>query len=372
MQPKAEEEQSAGSRAALSRCPRRGGPYAVDHRPAVTRRCRATLRIALALGLLGPAVALAEEPAGSWSYLVEKLAADGIDRTRAVRLFADPRMPPFTGLDFSLGAHESRALYRPLLKPRSVVAARRCREEFAASFDATERATGVPASVIAAILHVETGCGRNTGSSPIVYRLARLAMANEPANLRANIDRVAGTDAERNRRMRERARYLEDTFYPEVRAVFELGERLGVDPLTLRGSMSGAFGVPQFLPTSYIRYATDADGDGQADLFDVADAAASCAHYLAAEGWREGLSLSARRAVLWRYNRSDPYVETVLAIARAIDDSTTRTHAVPAQVASGVRLARHVVKHASSGRPRTARHVSRRRPAATTAAATSG
>ena len=31
-----------------------------------------------------------------------------------VRLFADPRMPPFTGLEFSLGAHESRALYRKL------------------------------------------------------------------------------------------------------------------------------------------------------------------------------------------------------------------------------------------------------------------
>src|SRR5262245_17515906 len=227
---------------------------AVAHRGAVTR-----LWVLLVVGLLAPAVAAAEEGASSWSYLVDKLAGDGIDRDRAVRLFGDQRMPPFDGVEFSVGAHESPALYRKLLKPRSIAAARRCRAEYATSFAAAERSTGVPASVIAAILHVETGCGRNTGSTPIVYRLARLAMANEPANLRANLDRVAPDDPELARRMRERARYLEDTFYPEVRAVFELGDRLGVEPLALRGSSGGAIGAPQFLPTSCLRYATDGD-----------------------------------------------------------------------------------------------------------------
>ena len=332
-----------------------GAPLApvpgVAHRSRMLRRWTAVLGVVL----LAPAVALAEEPGASWSYLVYKLTADGIDRERAARLFADPRMPAFTGLDFSLGAHESRALYRPLLKPRSSAAARRCRAEFASSFDAAERRTGVPASVIAAILHVETACGRHTGSTPIVYRLARLAMANEPANLRANVARVAGDDPVLARRMRERARYLEDTFYPEIRAVFDLGDRLGVDQLTLRGSSSGAFGAPQFLPTSYVRYATDADGDGRADLFDLADAATSCGRYLAAEGWRAGLTPSGRRAVIWRYNRSDAYVATVLAIAQAID-SPARTQTV--------RVARHPAKRCRS---RATRQASRRRIASTKA-----
>ena len=283
------------------------------------------LWILLAVGLLAPAAALAEEGAASWSYLVDKLAGDGIDRDRAVRLFGDPRMPPFDGLEFSVGARESPALYQKLLKPRSIAAARRCRAEFAPSFAEAERETGVPASVIAAILHVETSCGRNTGSTPIVYRLARLAMANEPANLRANLDRIASDDPELARRMRERARYLEDTFYPEVRAVFELGDRLGVDPLTLRGSTGGALGAAQFLPTSCLRYATDGDGDGRADLFEVPDAAASCGRYLEAEGWHRGMSPAAQRAVIWKYNRSDAYVATVLTIARAIDGPAPRT-----------------------------------------------
>jgi membrane-bound lytic murein transglycosylase B len=277
--------------------------------------------LALALGVLLPAIAGAQPSADSWSYLIDRLVADGIDRDRATRLFSDPRVPPFTGLEFSLGTREPRALYRPLLRPKSIAAARRCRTEHAAAFEAAQHATGVPASVIAAILHVETGCGDYTGSNPVVYRLARLAMADEPATLQANIDRLAGDDLDLALRVRARAQSLTDTFYPEVRALFELGDRLGVDPLTLRGSTSGAFGVPQFLPTSYLRYGTDADGDGRIDLFDVADAAASCGRYLAAEGWRRGCSPAVQRRVIWQYNHSDAYVATVLTIAHAIDGS---------------------------------------------------
>ena len=125
--------------------------------------------------------------------------------------------------------------------------------------------------------------------------------------------------------MESRARYLEDTFYPEVRAVFELSDRLGVDPLELRGSGSGAFGYPQFLPTSYLRFGMDGSGDGRVDLFDIGDASASCANYLAAQGWRKGLTDKQRRAVIWRYNRSDAYVSTVLALARSLDGGPVST-----------------------------------------------
>src|SRR4029077_17474596 len=168
----------------------------------------------------------------------------------------------------------------------------RCRAAHPDVFEAAEQASGVQASVVAAILYVETGCGWNTGSSPIFYRLARLAMANEPANLRENLSRLGGTgecDATLAERARARARYLEAPSSPEVRASFEVADRLGVHPLALRGSASGAMGTPQFLPTNYLQFGTDGDLDGHVDLFDVSDAAASCARYLAASGWRTGM-----------------------------------------------------------------------------------
>ena len=229
-------------------------------------------------------------------------------------------MPSFTGLEFGLAPREPHSLYRRFLAASSIAAARRCRTEMAGALEAAEHAHGVSANVVAALLYVETGCGRNTGASPTLFSLARLAMANEPENLRENVERHTGGVADPTviARVRERARYLEDTFYPEVRATFTLADRLGIDPLALRGSGSGAFGYPQFLPTSYLRYGTDGDGDGVVDLYESRDAAASCANYLAAQGWNSARSDAQRRAVIWRYNHSAPYVDTVLTLARRI------------------------------------------------------
>jgi len=256
-----------------------------------------------------------------WRYLTDKLVTDGLPEGQVTRVFTDPRMPPFTGLEFSLHPVESHALYKKLLKRAAVVEARRCRARYASALEAAERTQGVPASILTAILFVESSCGRNAGSSPILYGLARLAMAAEPANLAANVERHCGDDEHDPAIVEEvhaRARYLEDTFYPEVRALFDVAARLRIDPLELRGSPAGAFGYPQFLPTSYLRDGVDADGDGRVSLDEFDDAAASCGRFLAQRGWRPGMSTQERRAVLWQYNRSAAYIDTVLALARAV------------------------------------------------------
>ena len=250
-----------------------------------------------------------------WGYLVDKLIADGVPADRVRRVFDDPRMPPFTGLYFSVNPHESSALYRRFLKPASVAAACRCRERHADAFEAAEK-EGVPASLVAAIIYVESGCGQNTGREIILPRLARLAMANAPGNLEANVDRMDAADAPR---VRARAQYLEDTFYPEVRATFTIADRMGVEPLDIRGSGGGAFGNPQFLPTSYLEHGVDADGDGKVSLYDMNDAAASCAKYLVAHGWKTGLPVPRQRNVIWEYNHSTAYIDAVLALASRVD-----------------------------------------------------
>ena len=259
-----------------------------------------------------------------WNYLIEKLVTDGVQRERVVTAFSDPRVAPFVGLEFSPGTpRESRTLYRRFLRPATLAAAHRCRVRYAEAFEAAERAHGVSADIVAAIIFIESGCGYNTGSNLVLYRLARLAMANEPENLQRNLDRYTGgagsIDPDTATQLRARARYLEDTFYPEVRALFAVADRMGVDPLAIRGSGSGAFGAPQFLPTSYLAYGVDGNGDGRVSLYDTEDAAASCASYFAGHGWRPGLSTKERRAVVWEYNRSSAYVDTVLALAARIN-----------------------------------------------------
>jgi len=153
----------------------------------------------------------------------------------------------------------------------------------------------------------------------VLYRLARLAMANEPANVNHNINRHSRGATGRGRqeivaRTRERGKYLEGTFYPEVHAAFTIAKRLRIDPLEIRGSGAGAFGLPQFLPTNYLKFGVDADGNGRVSLFDPDDAISSCANYLKGHGWRPGLSRRDKRKVIWNYNHSEPYVDAVLGL----------------------------------------------------------
>ena len=255
-----------------------------------------------------------------WTYLKRKLIADGVARSDVDRAFSDPRMPAFDGLPFSpYQPKEGRTMYRNFLGPLGTSTARQCRSSWSGSFERAEKRFGVDANVCAAIITVETQCGRNTGRSLVLYRLSRLAMARDPDNYRRNVERWGAGDADIERRLRARAQYLEDTFYPEVRAVFSIAKQQRIDPLGLRGSGSGAFGYPQFLPSSYVNHAVDGNGDGRISLYDADDATASCANYLRHYGWRQGISHEQKRAVVWRYNHSDSYIETVLALTDQLD-----------------------------------------------------
>lgn len=254
-----------------------------------------------------------------WDSLVERLIADGVEPREVQAVFSDPRLPPFTGVEFSpVPPIESPKRYRWVGQPQTVRLARRCLTEHRAAFQRAEARTGVPSALLAALVTVESRCGQNVGKEPVLYRLARLAMANEPRNLAWNHARLcaAGCQPSEEQDLRERARYLEETFYPEVKAVFVVARQLGISVLDLRGSPAGAFGWVQFLPSSFLRFGRDADRDGEVSLFDADDAALSAAEYLKAYGW--STNPRDRRAALWAYNRSSAHGQAVLGLMNRI------------------------------------------------------
>lgn len=130
--------------------------------------------------------------------------------------------------------------------------------------DTLERASieyGVPEEIIVATIGLETLYGRNTGSSKVFDALFTLAFAYPP-----------------------RARL----FRGELEQFFLLARELRMNPLRFNGSYAGALGLPQFLPSSYRRYAVDFDNDGMRDLWDHSDAIGSIANYYKSHGWRAG------------------------------------------------------------------------------------
>jgi membrane-bound lytic murein transglycosylase B len=126
---------------------------------------------------------------------------------------------------------------------------------------------GVPAEVVAAIVGIETLYGRHMGDFRALDALATLAF-----------DFPTGR--------RDRSGFFRD----ELERLLELSHREGRDPASWRGSFAGALGLPQFLPSSVLRYGVDFDEDGRVDLIgSPADTIGSVAHYLAEFGWRRGL-----------------------------------------------------------------------------------
>ncbi len=121
---------------------------------------------------------------------------------------------------------------------------------------------GVPSEVIVGILGVETAYGQNTGSFRAIDALASIAF-----------------DGER------RQEYFRD----ELKELLLLARDARIDPLVVKGSYAGAMGLPQFMPSSYRRYAVDYDGDGVIDLSgSPADAIGSIASYMKTFGWVTG------------------------------------------------------------------------------------
>lgn len=132
-----------------------------------------------------------------------------------------------------------------------------------------ERECGVPGSVIVAIFGHETSYGRIKGDFDLARSLATLAWEGRRREL----------------------------FAGEFVALMKIADK-GFSRSQLVGSYAGAFGNPQFLPSVYLRLATDGDGDARADIFtNRADTFASIANYFRDAGWRPGQPWGVRASV---------------------------------------------------------------------------
>lgn len=133
-----------------------------------------------------------------------------------------------------------------------------------------EQETGVPTEIIVGILGVETIYGQQMGNFRVIDALATLAFDFPASHPRAT----------------ERSAY----FRTELEQFLSWTLNSGRNPLTFKGSYAGAMGLPQFMPSSWVKYAVDFDGDGLVDLQNSpADAIGSVANYLKVFNWQPDL-----------------------------------------------------------------------------------
>jgi membrane-bound lytic murein transglycosylase B len=187
---------------------------------------------------------------------LERILGDARYTPVAVRLIGPP---PSTAPSAARSYTRYRAKF---LTPELISAGTSFWSRHADDLARAEAELGVPADVIVGVLGVETFFGRNTGSFRAIDALATIAF-----------------DGTRR----------QEYFRKELEELLLLARETGIDPLALKGSYAGAVGLPQFMPSSYRRFAVDYDADGAVDLVNSpADAIGSIASYLKAYGWVPG------------------------------------------------------------------------------------
>lgn len=270
----------------------------------------------------------------TWGPLVDRLEADGFDRGRLLTLFAKPevrfdpqvmarKMTALLKVKLAVDQPKTEApeLYYSYLNPLLLLQARSFLDEQRPALREARAQYEVPAEVLVALLLVETKLGRNIGSKNALVTLASMALAVDFAliapHISPTIDQRELTP-EMAAWLKWRTAQKASWAYKELKALLIYAKNTGFDPATIPGSVYGAIGICQFMPTNALRYGADLDGDGRVDLFQPRDAVLSTARFLRANGWRAGLSRERQLAVLYRYNHSHTYARTIMAVAELL------------------------------------------------------
>ncbi|MFI5179078.1 MAG: lytic transglycosylase domain-containing protein [Vicinamibacterales bacterium] len=148
-----------------------------------------------------------------------------------------------------------------VLTAKTIGAAREVFAEHRALLDAVADRYGVPTRIVVGVWGLESNFGHFTGTRPTIAALATLAW-----------------DPRRSA-----------FFRAELFDALEILNRGDIDVEHMRGSWAGAMGQTQFMPSSYLRFAEDFDGDGRKDIWSTpGDVFASIANYLKGHGWTAG------------------------------------------------------------------------------------
>jgi membrane-bound lytic murein transglycosylase B len=231
------------------------------------------------------------------NILTTKLLATGFNEEEIQRIFSDERVMlypqilersgkglPYFGKKFGL------------LTKKSIERGRKFLNENKEALERVETTYGVNKEIIIAILRVETNLSKYVGKYPIFNSLLTLALLEN-----------------------KRSSWAEN----ELIELLWISKTLNKDPLSIKGSWAGAFGMAQFIPSSYRKYAVDGNYDGTIDLFDFTDAFASIANYLKAHGWENGNAEKNWQAV-YAYNHCDEYVKAIFAYAKSLNVGPTK------------------------------------------------
>ncbi len=282
----------------------REGGMTVPARPATGHRAgrTASLGIVLLLALLAPAGAQPQDGKGTefGTYIRQlwpQAQSRGIARATFDRAFAgiapDPSVIALTQRQAEYGRPVGDYV-AGVVSPARLAGGHRQIAQWRDTLAAVERRFGVDPLVIVAIWGLETNYGATPGNRDIIRSLVTLAASG----------------------------YREEFCREELLQALLIVQQGHIAREKITGSWAGAMGQPQFIPSSFMRWAVDFTGDGRRDIWtSVPDTLGSIGNYLRENGWQPGLpwgfEVLVPRGFDYRRSRADFSEWTRLGLRRA-------------------------------------------------------
>lgn len=264
-----------------------------------------------------------------WNPLIQRLISDKFDEKTILSLFSRPDVkfdPDIMSYKLKeLISSRSGKIKKPkistaygrFLEPPAISAARLYMEANLPILKDVEKAYCVPREIIVAILLVETDLGGYLGKRSAFNSLASMALSDNLDVIRPYLPEELIT-TENEDYAKSSCRKRADWAYGELKALIHYSNQRGIDPVGFPGSIYGAIGLCQFMPSNIPLYGIDADKDGHIDLFSKHDAFHSMANYLRAHGWKCKTDKRTRFKIIRSYNYSDVYANTVIRVAEKL------------------------------------------------------
>jgi membrane-bound lytic murein transglycosylase B len=255
--------------------------------------------------------------------LQKRLITDGLDEDRIADLYKRPEVYFETkGVSRFLVHREASLNYNQFTSKKSIRSALKYMEQHQKILEKTEKTYGVDKEIITAVILVETRLGVMLGGPSVLNTLSTMAALADP-DVRDMFWRKVSKSTRLNRKQFEKWVKRKSTWaYKELKAFLSYTVKENMDPATVSGSYSGAMGIAQFMPTNILVFAKDGDNNGSTDIFNHSDAITSIANYLKHYGWYPGIDGKKAYKVIYYYNHSRQYVDTILKVSALLKSQT--------------------------------------------------
>lgn len=263
--------------------------------------------------------------------LLGYLETKGFNRDDLKRIFSDPRIeiyPEIAVVGFTPPTISDTSEF--IQEKINLYSTQRFMKKYKYYLDLAEKKYGVEKEAIVSILMIETSLGNDIGNHSVFNVLSSMALSNEEKSKKAIVKYVNSPRRINNNphslSPKQKAQLIDKFHARAIRRSEWAKEELAVliylhlnnnlDILSLVGSHAGAFGYPQFIPSSAQKYGIDANNDGMVDLYNFPDAIMSVANFLQKKGWDS--DKDNKKNALRCYNNNSNYVNSILSTADSI------------------------------------------------------